>query len=1159
MVIFSKCQRTARNHRIYSDLPMSGEDTGLGSSAQALAGYLGKVQERSASLENCPWCAVKGMTCVLRSYRINFQESITLCTSPQCLFPLVSRPLEDVLACLVPPEPQTGAKRRTPWALEREDPVPCSKRLRSEEESEEEASLQNGNPISQPGPTDMEVADHHKDSDRLAPEEMDQEALQGDEETVAIPEKMAPSPERVGLDGRLLSPPKPAQDALARVQTIIILSEYESNSEVEFICSQKNSSGPPKALTSSITTPAAISTLEEESDSEMELICSQKNTSGPPKAAESSITTPAAVSTSENGLSEDCAEGQAAPVCRPCSVDLSQSRLDRSETLVEPARDPTQAAKTPRRSSENMEDKAEAVILKDDKPRYGGGLEGSEITKITPSVDTFIGSKELVLVSPRLFWRNTPNLAWLDSLLVAMVNCRALKEKRPETKSRCSVVWELCTIYDRCCALVTQCCQDGIIKVPASLLRRVTEELEALRMFVFNMLQPKLQQGKEDRLVFALPLLLKMDSWAEPNFLPVFDWKCLRCGKTLRVKKPLTTLKAVVSDWNPLKSTVKKRCSTCNRNRLQEKKLIMESVPPVVALHFEKGLPDTEVGKYSFDFDQYHYHVTTVIQYSKKHKHFVTWIRKPSDSWLEFDGRKHPDCVSHRDLTIPAEEVHIVFWERGEKRDKLHKSSRVDPPESEPAAPRLNRPLEAKDFLADESDDLSQDDAGIVAALTTCDAAGDRAAGGDASIGSATLLDTFEGLSHDDIVTLTLVEVSGDSMGRVPASPLAPENRRASSETSPEPASWVTPGELILPTVVSSACHLKRPSVETGQRVSPVSSTPSLKPSSARFPWQRQVDIGPPSVKPHLLSPSLAKPSAPDNNASTPVAQTKPPLSNSSSGYTHRSQPPRPSLKVTENEALPLKAAEMYGGFCARSTNNPYQTLFSTKGATQSAAAKVPFQRASPAPPKPAFKPMAVSMTSLPLRGVAENPKISKKHGSQTKLPSDLADTDSLRLKLLKKLKAKKKKLEKLNQVLGHQGNLGGKSTSKPDSTILESYAVSSSTSVYNSPTYDEFFADLLSPATTTSNLSPDSTGLVETVTNGQEGGGDMTNGGGAIGGENHEMAVTPQLCGSFAQQVGEVPMTTTNDNFLEEFISGTSLAQTEMETEALSALDLFF
>ena len=211
------------------------------------------------------------------------------------------------------------------------------------------------------------------------------------------------------------------------------------------------------------------------------------------------------------------------------------------------------------------------------------------------------------------------------------------------------------------------------------------------------------------------------------------------------------------------------------------------------------------------------------------------------------------------------------------------------------------------------------------------------------------------------------------------------------------------------------------------------------------------------------------------------------------------------------------------------------------------------------APPKPAVKPTAVSMTSLPLRGVAENPKISKKHGSQTKVLSDLADTDSLRLKLLKKLKAKKKKLEKLNQVLGHQGSLGGKSTSKPDSTVLESYAVSSSTSVYNSPTYDEFFADLLSPATTASNLSPDSTGLVEMVTNGQEGGGDMTNGGGAIRGEYQEMAVTPQLGGSFAQQVGEVPMTTTNNNFLEEFISGASLVQTEMDTEALSALDLFF
>ena len=41
-----------------------------------------KVQERTSTLENCPWCSSKGLVYGLRSYPINFAESITLCTNP---------------------------------------------------------------------------------------------------------------------------------------------------------------------------------------------------------------------------------------------------------------------------------------------------------------------------------------------------------------------------------------------------------------------------------------------------------------------------------------------------------------------------------------------------------------------------------------------------------------------------------------------------------------------------------------------------------------------------------------------------------------------------------------------------------------------------------------------------------------------------------------------------------------------------------------------------------------------------------------------------------------------------------------------------------------------------------------------------------------------
>nr|XP_024000797.1 SUMO-specific isopeptidase USPL1-like isoform X5 [Salvelinus alpinus] len=201
---------------------MSCEGTGLGALGP-LAGYWEKIQERSASLETCPWCAAKGQTQALRSYRISIQEVITLCTDPQCLFPLVSRPLEDVLASLVPPLPQTGRKRKSPSVLENGYSVPSPKSARSEEAVAQNESRPvvritstklNGEDcfnktkhttpvqkerISRSEPTDVEPVDktlnyplpeterggangYHKDSDWPIPEEMDQEVLDEDEE-----------------------------------------------------------------------------------------------------------------------------------------------------------------------------------------------------------------------------------------------------------------------------------------------------------------------------------------------------------------------------------------------------------------------------------------------------------------------------------------------------------------------------------------------------------------------------------------------------------------------------------------------------------------------------------------------------------------------------------------------------------------------------------------------------------------------------------------------------------------------------------------------------------------------------------------------------------------------------------------------------------------
>lgn len=74
----------------------------------------------------------------------------------------------------------------------------------------------------------------------------------------------------------------------------------------------------------------------------------------------------------------------------------------------------------------------------------------------------------------------------------------------------------------------------------------------------------------------------------------------------------------------------------------QSSRCVLFSVPPVFALHFVEGLPDSDVRLFTFTFKGKRYSVTTVIQYDRQLKHFVTWLCNPdgkySDSlgWIRF-------------------------------------------------------------------------------------------------------------------------------------------------------------------------------------------------------------------------------------------------------------------------------------------------------------------------------------------------------------------------------------------------------------------------------------------------------------------------------------------------------------------------------------------
>eukprot|EP00063_Salmo_salar_P078960 XP_014053795.1 PREDICTED: SUMO-specific isopeptidase USPL1-like [Salmo salar] len=877
---------------------------------------------------------------------------------------------------------------------------------------------------------------------------------------------------------------------------------------------------------------------------------------------------------------------------------------------------------------------------------------------------------------------------------------------------------------------------------------------------------------------------------------------------------------------------------------------------PVFVLHFAEGLPDNALSVYSFTFQQQRYSITTLLQYDQPLNHFVTWIRRPDGSWLEFDDLKHPDCVSHTQLVVPPREIHVVFWELETDRPDNPQTTCSSHPKTTTSTSLIQKELKqphlSELFVVNESLDLSQtvsddadmdatitadyidnnmdttltnnvdspiiigstsvhadvpvqsrshdlslplDDTAVVEALTVSDNTDNdivvtTVTAGDPSIGSATLLDTFEGLSHDDIVTLTLVEVKMDSESRTlddvtPApeqngrdvcflsaprsetetlpsahemtpsahemtpsahemtpsapemtpsapemTPSAPEMTPSAHEmtpsahemtpsahemptesetpsetddedlverpTSPDTASEFLPdssdgpsetdseeltpsppkvrrgsnrpkmasntpvaaaakvvksttkpmalpgncGEIILPSVVSmmspscvepsTAAPEFPPSLPPHPKYSNTSnslqSTPGLPPPPHPQTPNTSISLQstpgpPPSLSPHPKTPStsnslqstpeLPPPQHPNSHWSyllsrhptstpTPPSTQRQPNHSTPNRFQQLSQTPKmaplnpdarlkkppplpkPRLSKEDNEALPVKAAEMYGGFRAKSRNvntnvnnvssktSPPTQLLSQRIDPQNGVWKTPSQpgalasRKTPIDNTTAAYPIMSSLPPSP--GVTKLHKISSSRnqdpgGQVSKVPAGLGETEALRYKLLKNLKAKKKKLEKLNQMLGYQGAaVGQEVTRRPDCADLRSPStVSSSTSAYDSPAYDEFFADLLSPATTASNLSPDSTGFLDMLTtNGQEGGGNLACGGNAIGGASQAVTLQPANHGVVMPLPGlDGPIVTSGENFLEEFISGS--ANQQMETEALSAFDLFF
>ncbi|XP_019521881.1 PREDICTED: SUMO-specific isopeptidase USPL1 isoform X1 [Hipposideros armiger] len=205
-------------------------------------------------------------------------------------------------------------------------------------------------------------------------------------------------------------------------------------------------------------------------------------------------------------------------------------------------------------------------------------------------------------------------------------------------------------------------------KVSSEIFAKIETCLNEVRDEIFIRLQPQLgcTLGDMESPVFAFPLLLKVEPCIEKLFTYSFSWnfECSQCGHKYqnRCMKNLVTFTNVIPEWHPLNAAHFGPCNNCN-NKSQIRKMVLEKVSPVFMLHFVEGLPRNDLQPYSFPFEGCLYQITSVIQY-QANNHFITWILDADGSWLECDDLKGTCSERREKFDVPASEIHIVIWER---------------------------------------------------------------------------------------------------------------------------------------------------------------------------------------------------------------------------------------------------------------------------------------------------------------------------------------------------------------------------------------------------------------------------------------------------------------------------------------------------------------
>ncbi|XP_070605953.1 SUMO-specific isopeptidase USPL1 isoform X2 [Erythrolamprus reginae] len=290
--------------------------------------------------------------------------------------------------------------------------------------------------------------------------------------------------------------------------------------------------------------------------------------------------------------------------------------------------------------------------------------------EMAPSVSQDPQQSKSLPQSPPLWlqWRNAHALCWLDCILSILVHLETLRILTGHSKNM-SVIQSLLAKYNEAAALVNTCQKDELAsEVPLDVLPRAESHLNETRNTIFLQLQPLLgcKLGVEESPVFAFPLLLRKDRRIENLFLHSFFWKfeCLQCGYHIKTncQQAMTTFTNIIPEWHPLNAVHFAPCNKCNHTS-QRRKMVLEKLSPILMVHFVEGLPHNNLMAYSFQFQEYSYQVTAVVQYQKA-EHFITWILTSDGIWLECDDLKGSFSRRHHTFEVPSAEIHIVIWER---------------------------------------------------------------------------------------------------------------------------------------------------------------------------------------------------------------------------------------------------------------------------------------------------------------------------------------------------------------------------------------------------------------------------------------------------------------------------------------------------------------